>query len=130
MSNPGRTPANGAGSTSDDDMNVARPAAREAGGDSPTDDDMSVAREPRSDAPQPPGLAGSPAGPGLDVDRGALPVGGAAETTTAGREGASAFNDYPGAEGALGAMPGSDMAQEPGGTDYTGDFEPVQLPDE
>lgn len=110
--------------------------------ESPPDDDMSVAREPdggnsgeRDEAgsealPPPPGMAASSPGQGLDVDRGALPVGGAAETTTSGREGAGAFNDYPGAQGTLGAMPGSDMAQEPGGTGYVGDDEPIQLPDE
>lgn len=123
----------GSGSPTDDDMSVARPAAPDAVGGSPTDDDMSVARtpQPESEAPQPPpGMAASPPGQGLDVDRGALPAGGAAELETSGREGAGAFNDYPGPQGALGAMPGSDMAQEPGGTGYTGDFEPVQLPDE
>ncbi len=96
-----------------------------------SDDDMNVAHEPDDEAPQPTaGMATSPPGQGLDANRGALPAGGAAETTTSGREGTGAFNDYPGPEGTLGAMPGSDMSQEPGGTGYTGDYEPVQLPDE
>lgn len=132
------------GSPTDDDMSVARrPAgASDIVGGSPTDDDMSVARTPDDvnsdetgeaarEAPQPPpGMAASPPGQGLDVDRGALPAGGAAETTTSGREGGGAFNEYPGPQGTLGAMPGSDMAQEPGGTGYVGDDEPIQLPDE
>lgn len=136
MSNPAGTPApdqppaGGMEGASDDDMNVARSATRDVAGGGPTDDDMSVAREPESEAPQPPdGMASSPPGQGLDVDRGALPAGGAAQTETSGRESAGAFNDFPGPQGALGAMPGSDMAQEPGGTGYTGDFEPVDLPD-
>lgn len=153
---PDRPPADNVGnSPTDDDMSVARPAAPGAVGGSPTDDDMSAGRrpaggvnvvggsptdddmsvaqspQPESEAPQPlPGMAASPSGQGLDVDRGVLPAGGSAELETSGREGAGAFNDYPGPQGALGAMPGSDMAQEPGGTGYVGEYEPVQLPDE
>lgn len=132
----------GSGSPTDDDMNVESLAAPGVAGGNPTDDDMSVAREPEDpdesesgeaggEAPQPlPGMAANPPGQGLDVDRGALPAGGAAETTTSGREGAGAFNAYPGPQGALGAMPGSDMAQEPGGTGYVGNDELIHLPDE
>lgn len=147
MSNPAgaqgadRPPANG--SPTDDDMSVGRPAAPGVAGGSPTDGDMSGAREPYdstsdersaaggNETPQPlPRQGASPPGQGLDGDRGVLPAGGAADTTTSGREGAVAFNEYPGPQGALGAMPGSDMAQEPGGTGYVGDDEPIQLPDE
>lgn len=126
MSNPAGAPV----------PDQSQPPANGAGNGSPTDDDMSVAREPdgraRDEAPPqpPPGMASSPPGQGLDVDRGVLPAGGAAQTETSDREGAAAFNDYPGPQGALGAMPGSDMAQEPGGTGYVGDDEPIQLPDE
>jgi hypothetical protein len=57
--------------------------------------------------------------------------GGADDAATDGREeAAGAFRDYPGPQGTLGAMPGSDMTAEPGGTGEVGNFEPVDLPDE